>query len=74
MACKYQDTDELDQFLTQIRLERFKEQILHQKVISVKELQDIPQDMLLEMGMTIAEAKRLIRRVNEEIKLVSYWS
>ena len=74
MACNYQDTDELDEFLTKIRLKRFKEQILEQEVISVEELQDIPQDTLVEMGMTIAEAKRLIRRVNEEIKLVSYWS
>eukprot|EP00800_Vazella_pourtalesii_P006422 TRINITY_DN182_c0_g1_i11.p1 TRINITY_DN182_c0_g1~~TRINITY_DN182_c0_g1_i11.p1 ORF type:complete len:1151 (-),score=160.40 TRINITY_DN182_c0_g1_i11:220-3672(-) len=69
MACNYQDTDELDEFLTKIRLKRFKEQILEQEVISVEELQDTPQDTLVEMGMTIAEAKRLIRRVNEEIKL-----
>ena len=70
MACKYPDSEELYNFLKSIRLEGFNEIILEQRVISVEELQDIPDEMFLEMGMNNIEVNRLKRKL---LNLVSYW-
>ncbi|KAI6657667.1 hypothetical protein LOD99_410 [Oopsacas minuta] len=68
MASNCTPETEMDTFLKQIRLAKYREHILDLGAEELEDLQDIPDDELVKMGMKPVEIGRFKRKVNEEIR------